>query len=62
MTGLTEVRTMTATWCGCCGREVFDAEWCPDCVQHVVQGGYAPPWDRTWLAQTGWDCPLQVPA
>lgn len=63
-------------FCGCCGRDILDATtpateggmWCPECAGHVLPGGTAifgcgpHPWDRTWFAQYGTDCPHQVGA
>jgi hypothetical protein len=43
--------------CGCCGEPTDQtAEWCTGCAEHVLKAGY--PWDRTWFAQYGVDCPL----
>lgn len=54
-------------YCGCCGRIVdvqvssLNDPWCSQCTKHVLQNGAAP-WDRTYLAQHGVDCPYQVGA
>ena len=51
--------------CGCCGRETFGPTlrwydgWCVDCEGHVLRDS-RPPWDRTYAAQFGKDCPFQV--
>lgn len=49
-------------YCGCCGRENTgpDESWCPDCVPHVNAAG--APWERTYLARTGHECPFQAGA
>lgn len=45
-------------FCGCCGRECYAGEeWCRACAEHVLPCGL-PPWDRTWFAQYGVECPF----
>jgi len=50
-------------YCGCCGREVFDSAslfaWCAQCLSHLAQPASNPPWERTYYAQHGKDCPFQ---
>lgn len=57
-------------YCGCCGRptESTANDWCAKCLPHVIteeQGEEnlklrgLPPWERTWFAQHGTDCPYQ---
>lgn len=59
-------------YCGCCGNEIgpstrSDPDWCARCRSHVLPYrreiiGCGPgPWTLTWFAQTGEDCPYQVP-
>jgi hypothetical protein len=49
-------------YCGCCGRESSNSEianpWCRDCRDHVLVHG--APWERTYFAQHGADCPFQI--
>jgi hypothetical protein len=54
-------------YCGCCGREC-KGEWCADCKAHLRQLTLRPglgcaldnaPWERTYYAQFGEDCPYQ---
>jgi hypothetical protein len=49
--------------CGCCGRPISNQEWCTDCAKHLLpyQRGL-PPWDRTYFAQHGKDCPFEYSA
>ena len=54
-------------YCGCCGREIgagtrTDPEWCADCKPHLRRGPLFAPWQRTYFAQHGKDCPWQVGA
>lgn len=50
-------------YCGCCGRSISDVGgdtwWCLDCLNHLNP---APThqWDRTYYAQHGQPCPLQI--
>lgn len=46
--------------CGCCGRALDDedADWCKDCQRHVLPQSSGPPWDQTYLAQFGRECPF----
>ncbi len=52
------------SFCGCCGREMSCsiqdgvAEWCFDCYQHIRRYGGGPPWDRTYFAIHGKECPF----
>lgn len=54
---------MDESFCGCCGRSYYnpsdDYEWCGNCAGHVDESK-AFPWDRTFRAVTGKDCPYQV--
>ena len=53
------------SFCGCCGRVCRnEAEWCFKCRGHVVQDAdlRLPPWERTFGAQHGTDCPYEVDA
>ena len=45
-------------YCGCCGLEPVTADdyFCPRCLAHVEQSTRAP-WDRTYFARRGKDCP-----
>ena len=44
--------------CGCCGREALNGSlWCVACIEHV--GSLGAPWDRTYFALHGHDCPYQ---
>lgn len=47
------------TLCGCCGRE-WTGDWCDKCRPHIPKAFGAPPWDRTYFAQHGRDCPFQI--
>lgn len=56
-----------AVFCGCCGRAVrgsyLDSErepgdWCSQCITHLGKKG--APWERTYFALHGADCPWQV--
>ena len=47
---------MNEAFCGCCGCEISFGDWCLRCQQHVMERG-APPWDRTYMAQPGVECP-----
>jgi hypothetical protein len=54
-------------YCGCCGREIENSSvgepWCRDCRDHALPPALGrAPWDRTYYAQHGMDCPLQEPA
>ena len=50
-------RLGTEYFCGCCGRGLPTVGiWCEDCLQHVVASN-RPPWERTYFAQHGVDCP-----
>jgi len=44
--------------CGCCGNPISNMQWCVPCSKHLLpeKQGLAP-WDRTWFAQYGTDCP-----
>ena len=42
--------------CGCCGAPITNTEWCLCCTQHVGPA-HLPPWERTWFAQYGTECP-----
>lgn len=46
-------------YCGCCGRAT-GGPWCLGCRTHISPRQTLPLWDRTYFAQTGLDCPLQV--
>ena len=48
--------------CGCCGEPIPYGEWCAVCMEHLLpeKPGLAP-WDRTWFAQHGTDCPNEGP-
>lgn len=52
-------KCIEVSYCGCCGTATINGNWCKRCSDHVLKLGGAP-WDRTWLAQTGRDCPYQV--
>ena len=54
------------SFCGCCGRQIkadlwFEAYlWCKECIEHLLprEGRCVNgPWDRTYHAQYGKDCP-----
>lgn len=49
-------------FCGCCGRshKSGDIHWCKDCLAHVRPARYGAPWERTYFAQHGKDCPSSV--
>jgi hypothetical protein len=50
-----------ASFCGCCGNAAEGDDliiWCVRCQGHVTDRGQ--PWDRTWFAQHGTDCPYVV--
>lgn len=52
-----------ASHCGCCGRPIGQFiegdPWCEDCLPHLADYRIGiPPWDRTYFAQHGTDCPL----
>lgn len=36
--------------------------WCADCKKHLIRAPWwmYPPWQRTYFAQYGTDCPFQV--
>ena len=43
-------------YCGCCGVELVGGDmWCVHCRSHVLV--YGAPWDRTYFAQYGKECP-----
>lgn len=46
-------------FCGCCGRDTRTADYnfCADCLTHCLNRGL--PWDRTYYAQHGTNCPLE---
>ena len=47
-------------FCGCCGRSIPYGEWCLKCSQHLLpEKSHLPPWERTYFAQHGKDCPFQ---
>lgn len=50
---------MQSDFCGCCGRPGARGLWCQDCEQHLASS-LRPPHERTYYAQHGEDCPLQV--
>jgi hypothetical protein len=52
---------LSPDYCGCCGQPAGaggDALWCEPCRDHV--GAVGHPWDRTFFALTGAECPFQV--
>ncbi len=42
--------------CGCCGVEISADQWCARCKRHLL-ANHLPPWERTWFAQFGKQCP-----
>jgi hypothetical protein len=54
-------------WCRCCSGptdrrwSAAEDQWCSTCASHVTPPGAWPdrlhPWQRTWSAQHGTDCP-----
>lgn len=56
---------MSEHYCGCCGRQLgagtrTDPMWCADCKKHLIRAPWwmYPPWQRTYFAQYGTDCPF----
>ena len=53
------------SFCGCCGRQIklgykYVYQWCKECKEHLLpkEGRcVSGPWDRTYYAQYGKDCP-----
>ena len=60
------IETETNTnYCGCCGRQILivedEEDWCGYCRKHVraqLLYGHIAPWERTYLAQFGQECPF----
>lgn len=50
------------SFCGCCGGRTYkEKTWCSRCLSdkpHLGPPGL-PPWERTWFAIYGTDCPFQ---
>jgi len=44
-------------FCGCCGRPAV-GDWCLECRAHLLSALGRAPWDRTYYAQHGTDCPF----
>lgn len=50
-------------YCGCCGNALTDLDpypWCLRCKPHIKLEGKVVPWERTYFAVTGTDCPYRV--
>jgi hypothetical protein len=47
-------------FCGCYGRDLTDGQWCDLCWPHVAHRSVSQPWENTYFAQHGEDCPFQV--
>jgi predicted amidophosphoribosyltransferase len=53
-------------FCGCCGNpnDGLDANFCARCLPHIKPfkkaWGDLQPWERTYFAQHGQDCPFQA--
>jgi hypothetical protein len=50
-------------YCGCCGNEISDrlsSLWCERCRGHIGQFTSGHPWEKTYAAMHGEDCPFQV--
>jgi len=57
--------TYEDAYCGCCGRRSGEGSdptffWCAKCRKHVLD--YGPPWEKTYYAQRGKDCPFSQKA